>query len=133
MIQRLSISLLTALILFLAACSHNSTAEPDRPGQPPKEDPELSDASMRITGPIINFKYDDGGIMFSRATDGTISAIRLSDGLGFDYNPSVPSLKINGVDIAIASSELLANRNNTEWHRISLSDSRQNVYIVVSI
>lgn len=133
MIRKLSAALLTAIILLLAACSHNSAAEPERPGQAPKEDPELSDASMRITGPIINLKYDDGGILFSRSTDGTISAIRVTDGLGFDYNPSVPSLKINGVDIAIKSAELLANRNNTEWHRISLSDSRQNVYIVVSL
>ncbi|MDE5555653.1 MAG: hypothetical protein K2J10_10795, partial [Muribaculaceae bacterium] len=85
------------------------------------------------TGPIINFKYDDGGFLFSRSTDGSISAIRVNDGLGFDYNPSVPSLKINGVAIAIKSAELLANRNNTEWHRISLADSRQNVYIVVSL
>lgn len=133
MIRKLSAPILTALILLLAACSHNSQPEPDRPGQAPKEDPELSDASMRITGPIINFKYDDGGILFSRSSDGTISAIRVSDGLGFDYNPSVPSLKINGVDIAIKSAELLANKSSTEWHRISLADSRQNVYIVVSL
>ena len=88
---------------------------------------------MRITGDLVNFIYDDGGILFSRSTDGTITAVRLRDGLTVDYKPDVASLKLNGVDIAVSSAELLASKNNTEWHRITLSDRRQTVYIVVSI
>lgn len=88
---------------------------------------------MRITGDIVNFVYDDGGILFSRSTDGTISAVRLRDGLTVDYKPDVSSLKLNGVDIAVSAAELLASKNNTEWHRITLSDRRQTVYIVVSL
>lgn len=88
---------------------------------------------MRITGDLVNFVYDDGGILFSRSTDGTISAVRLRDGLTVDYKPDVSSLKLNGVDIAVSAAELLASKNNTEWHRITLSDRRQTVYIVVSL
>ena len=133
MTSRLLHSLLLVAILLLAACSHGSSPEPDRPGRPPKEDPESLDPAMRITGDLVNFIYDDGGILFSRSTDGTISAVRLRDGLTVDYKPDVPSLKLNGVDIAVSSAELLASKNNTEWHRITLSDRRQTVYIVVSL
>lgn len=133
MTSRLLHCLLPAFILLMASCSHGSSPEPDRPGKPPKEDPESLDPAMRITGDLVNFVYDDGGILFSRSTDGTISAVRLRDGLTVDYKPDVSSLKLNGVDIAVSAAELLASKNNTEWHRITLSDRRQTVYIVVSL
>ncbi len=133
MTLRLLHCLALTFVLSLAACSHGSSPEPDRPGKPPKEDPESLDPAMRITGDLVNFHYDDGGILFSRSTGGEISAVRLSDGLTVDYNPETPSLKLNGVDIAVNSAELLASKNGTEWHRITLSDRQQTVYIVVSL
>lgn len=120
--------------LIAVACSHSHPApEPDRPGQPVKDDPQTTDASMRISGPLLNLLYDDGGILFSRADDGTISGVRISDGLNFEYNQSAPSLKINGVDQPLISAEILSRRNNIEWHRLTLTSSRTPMYIVVDL
>ena len=133
MIRKLLFWLLTAALLTSTACSRHSSEQPDRPGQPPKEDPALSDASMRISGPLLELNYDDGGILFSQSADGTISATRVSDGLGFEYNPSAPSFNINGVDYPVSSATLLADRDNTRWHRVNLSNIKDPVYIVVSL
>ncbi len=125
-----------AVAVAAVACSgsHHQVEVPDRPSSTESETTaELSDGSMRISGELQTLNYDDGGVIFSRSTDGIISAVRLSDGLGFDYDPATPSLKINGVKVGISSAELLKTADATEWHCVVLDDRKSKVYIVVNI
>lgn len=126
------ISILAATAL-LYSCSSRSIEPEQRPGQGNKDEEQLSDNSMRISGSPLELNYDDGGILFSKSTDGVISGIRLADGRSFDYNPAEPSLKINGVELDIFKAEKLQQKGTAEWHHILLSDRKTNVYIVVDL
>ena len=134
MINRLLTFEIGLIITCLAAaCSSRSIHEPVRPSTDPVENPQLRDPSMRISGAPITLNYDDGGVLFSRTADGTISGVRVSDGVGFDYNPTTKLLTINGVPIAISSAQLAATDGTTEWHELTLADQKTVIYIVVNL
>lgn len=122
------------LVLILSvSCSSRSLGDLDRPTSSPREDQQLKDASMRISGEPLTLNYDDGGILFSRSDDGVISAVRLYDGVGFDYTPDPPALLINGVQTELSSGEIIKNDGATEWHKLTLADRKTEIYIVVSL
>ena len=134
MIKKSLIYVLSLIICCLSvACSSRSIHEPDRPSTDPVENPQLKDASMRISGTPLTLNYDDGGILFSRTAEGTISGIRVSDGVGFEYSLSAKSLQINGVQVALSSAELVKKEGATEWHRLTLADGTTNICIVVNL
>lgn len=134
MIKRSLLYIIVLIIYVLSSsCSSRSIHEPDRPSTDPVENPQLKDASMRISGTPLTLNYDDGGILFSRTADGTISGVRVSDGVGFEYTPSAKALQINGVPTALSSAELVKKEGSTEWHRLTLADGTTNIYIVVNL
>lgn len=131
--MRLLITLLTALLL--TACGHNDNniIRVDRPGATEEtESPELSDNSMRISSSLLTMHYDDGGILFSRDDNGSISAVRLSDECRFEFDPSKPSLRINGADIPLASATLAKENGGCRWYTLLPSDRTEPIYIVIS-
>ncbi|MDE5566964.1 MAG: hypothetical protein K2I89_08490 [Muribaculaceae bacterium] len=116
-----------------ASCSSRGLGELDRPSSSPREDEQLKDARMRISGDALTLNYADGGILFSRSGDGTISAVRVSDGVGFDYTPDPPKLLINGVETGLSSGELIKKDGTTEWHKLTMADRMTEIYIVVDL
>ena len=116
-----------------ASCSSRGLGELDRPSSSPREDEQLKDARMRISGDALTLNYADGGILFSRSGDGTISAVRVSDGVGFDYTPDPPKLLINGVETGLSSGELIKKDGTTEWHKLIMADRMTEIYIVVDL
>lgn len=120
-------------LLASAACSSHTVDVPDRPSSEPDINPELSDGSTRISGPILTLHYDDGGIIFSRSADGVISAVRLSDGVGFEYDTSAKTFRINGADVALQDCRLLQKKDGVEWHQLKLSDRKTDIFIVTDI
>lgn len=130
--MRLIITLL--ITLLLTSCSHNENPVPPvRPGVAEEtESPELSDNSMRIYSPLLTMRYDDGGILFSRDDDGTVSAVRLSDDCRFEFDPSKPSLRINGATIPLTSAELAKETDGCRWYRLLTYDSKEPTYIVIA-
>lgn len=128
-----SISALT-LGLLLAACSNHSDTVIERPGGQPVSETALLDGAMRIESSQLTLRYDDGGILFNKDINGTISAIRLADDARFTFNPDAPTLSINGVSIAVARSEEAKRQDATTWYRITTDNaSDAKVYIVVSL
>lgn len=126
---------LTILILsvILAACNHHDNNVPvNRPGTAePVESPELADGSMRISGPVLTMRYDDGGILFSHGDDGTVSAVRLSDEARFEFDPSKPSLRVNGVEIPLTTAETVKETDACRWFRLTTPDHQDPIYIVI--
>ena len=88
----LKIFIITAVLTVAAACSKHTVEPPQRPSSEPDISSELLDASTRIDGPLLTLRYDDGGILFSRSSDGVISGVRLNDGIEFEYDPAAPLL-----------------------------------------
>lgn len=123
-----------AATILLVACSHNEKSLPDdRPGDPvPADNPELADNSMRITGPLLTLRYDDGGILFSRDNNGMVSAVRLSDEARFEFDPAKPSLHVNGAEIILSAAETLKEKDGCRWYRLTTSDTSQPTYLVIS-
>lgn len=121
------------IVLLSASCSSRELGELDRPSSSPRENEQLKDAGMRISGEVLTLNYDDGGILFSRSGDGTISAVRVSDGVGFDYTPAPPKLLINGVETELSSGELIKKDGSTEWHKLTMADRKTEIYIVVDL
>lgn len=128
--------LLTTLLiaLLLTACGHNDNNAPvDRPGATEEtESPELSDNSMRISSSLLTMRYDDGGILFTRNDDGSVSAVRLSDDCRFEFDPSKPSLRINGAAVPLADARLAKENDGCRWYRLQPSDSKEPTYIVIA-
>lgn len=116
-----------------AACSGHSVEVADRPSSEPDISPELSDPSSRIAGSPLTLRYDDGGILFSCSDRGVIGAVRLSDGVSFEYDPTAVSLTINGVALDLYEACLLQRRDNVEWHRLTLDDRKTTIFIVTDI
>lgn len=133
--KSITITYFIGLIIALVSvsCSSRGLGDLDRPSSEPIENPQLKDAGMRICGEPLTLNYDDGGILFSRSDDGTISAVRVDDGVGFDYTPAASRLLINGVEIGLSSSEIVKKDGATEWHRLIMSDRKTEIYIVVSL
>ena len=121
-------------IILLVSCSHSySNAPVDRPGAPEtSENAELDDYSMRISSPMLTLRYDDGGILFCLDDDGTVSAARLSDDCRFEFDPSTPSLRVNGATIPLASATLAKENNDCRWYRLTTPDSPDPIYIVIA-
>lgn len=126
----LKIFIITAVLTVAGACSKHTVEPPQRPSSEPDISPELLDASTRIDGPLLTLRYDDGGILFSRSSDGVISGVRLSDGIEFEYDPAAPSLKINGVTAELHSARLVQCKDGVEWHQLTLSDRKTDIFIV---
>ncbi len=118
--------------LLMASCGGRKDEPHDRPGKEPAVNPELADASMRISGSLLTMRYEDGGILFSRDSKGVISAVRLSDECRFEFDPSLPSLRINGGDVPLVSAELLQQKDGCSWHRLTVSGENEVVYIVTA-
>lgn len=125
--------ILFCLILSVAAaCSGHKDNFPDRPVPGGEADEAAAaDPSMRIDCDALHLSYNDGGIIFQRSTDGVISGVRLSDGASFDYDPSAPELRINGVVMELSEAKTLKREGTTEWHRLT-SRKGDKIYIVVT-
>lgn len=128
--KRLFLSLITAMMF--AACGTSHSEVPERPGEKPEVSSELADGSMRISGAPLTLRYDDGGILFSRDSRGVIRGIRLADECRFEFDPSVPSLKINGVAVVLAGVALVQEKDGVSWYRLDPTGSDGPIYIVVA-
>ena len=126
----LKIFIITAVLTVAAACSKHTVEPPQRPSSEPDISSELLDASTRIDGPLLTLRYDDGGILFSRSSDGVISGVRLNDGIEFEYDPAAPLLKINGVTAELHSARLVQRKDGVEWHQLTRSDRKTDIFIV---
>lgn len=126
------ISVILTVILAVSCSDHTFTVE-DRPASERQDDIQLADPAMRICGDALTLRYDDGGVLFSRTGNGVVSAVRVDDGASFEYDTVSGRLKINGADVAVASSELLKRDGTAEWHRVTLSDNTSVIYIVFDL
>lgn len=122
-------AILIAILVIGCGKDEHQIERPERPSE--AENPELSDASMRVSGDKVTLRYDDGGVLFCRSNSGEVSVVRLSDDTRVEYDPSAPSLKINGADLGLRSAEIEKRADGTEWHRLVLDDG-SDVYIVVA-
>lgn len=128
--KRLQTAILTAMML--TSCGGHHPETPERPGTGQTVSPELSDGSMRICGSLLTLSYDDGGILFSRNSNGVISAVRLADECRFDFDPSVPELKVNGVAVGLAGASPVQEKESAIWYRLDLTAVDDPVYIIIT-
>lgn len=127
----LSVLLFGASLMMIGCSRHSDFEHPDRPSTEEEEDLQLKDSRMRIESSLLSLDYDEGGVLFSRATDGTISGVRVDDGASFDFDPEAPSLHINGVDHPLMSAKLAKETPTGRWYRLTLADGTTDVYIVI--
>ena len=114
--------------------------EPERPGHNPADiAAELNDPTPRYNYGGIALRYDDGGILFTRHTDGTtvitnldgIDRVTLSPGtmLG-DSSFSSPRLTIGATELPVLSLSLLKRNGKAAWYRAMFPDSTSTIIVL---
>lgn len=114
--------------------------EPERPGHNPADiAAELNDPTPRYTYGGIALRYDDGGILFTRHTDGTtvitdldgIDRVTLSPGtMSRDSTFSSPRLAVTRGELKLLSLSLLKRDAEAAWYRAMFPDSTSTIIVL---
>ena len=116
------------------ACSSESNEPDERPGSngdidkapPPDYSAILASKDLRFESDTLKLDFEDGGILYSQEGE-TYKFVDLSNGVNIAFNPSKPSLYINGIDAGIDESRMIGEDSGVRWY-VVLPDT---AYIVV--
>lgn len=152
--NKLTVLVIFSLVIALASCGHaddheridpttTTGEEGGRPGASDSNDfsTELADDTWRFTLGELALRYDRGGMLFTTLADGTTKITDLNGADIVEFNPELPSLKVNGTTVEIISLSLLktapiATPDSTQgttlthWYRIATPTTSSCVMVI---
>lgn len=98
---------------------------------------ELDDDCCRFVADMLTLRYNDGGILFSKETEGEVTiyrAVELATGNSAELRlADSPSLLVNGKEIAVKSVVIERENKKGAWINILTPDYKRIVFVVTDL
>lgn len=98
---------------------------------------ELDDDRCRFVADMLTLRYNDGGILFSKETEGEVTiyrAVELATGNSAELRlADSPRLLVNGKEIAVKSVVIERENKKGAWINILTPDYKRIVFVVTDL